>query len=68
MVEADLRADTLVPLVLERNAVQVGDVGLIFRSTPPLGPTGRHLLDALRSEPDLLPPLPADLPNRFEIP
>jgi hypothetical protein len=43
-------------------------VGLIFRLTPPLGPTGRHLLDALRSGPDLLPPLPADLPNMYNMP
>ena len=68
MVEADPRAGRLVALVLERNAVQVGEAGLIFRSTPPLGPTGRQLLDASRSEPDLPPPLPADLLNMYEMP
>lgn len=65
MVADDLRAGRLAPLVLERNAVHGHDVALYYRGRPPLGPTGRYLLEALRQQAGLLPRPARDLLRRY---
>ncbi|HKI98435.1 MAG TPA: LysR family transcriptional regulator [bacterium] len=68
MVEDDLRNRVLVPLVLERGSVTQGEVALLYRARPPLGPTGRYLLEELRAQAGLWPPLSADLLSIYEMP
>lgn len=68
LVEADLRAGTLVPLVLERGGVVSDVVAMSYRVQPPLGPTGRWVREALRAQAGLLPEPPEDLLMRFRVP
>ncbi len=68
LVEADVRAGTLVPLVLAQAHLQRYEVGLIYRAQPPLGRTGRLLLDELRHRARLVPRPPGNLLNLYELP
>ncbi len=68
LVEAELRAGTLAPLVLDRANVHRSEVGLFHRRQPPLGPTGREVLARLREPPALLPGPPADLLRPYGLP
>ncbi len=64
LIEDDVRKGVLVPLRLERLTVQRFDVGLAHRTSPPLGRTGRQLLDlmeVLGLGKELLPPPTVDL-------
>jgi DNA-binding transcriptional LysR family regulator len=61
MVEQDVRQGRLVPLRLERLTVQRFEIALAHRVSPPLGRTGRQLLELLGAQKDLLPAPTADL-------
>jgi DNA-binding transcriptional LysR family regulator len=61
LIEDDVRAGKLVPLRLERHTVQRHDVGLAHRTSPPLGRTGRQLLELLSQQKGLLPAPTAEL-------
>ena len=65
LVENDLRRGRLVPLLLGHASVNVREVALIYRRRPPLGPTGRFLLEKFRSHKEFLPPLPEDIRRKF---
>ncbi|HEX7928210.1 MAG TPA: LysR family transcriptional regulator [bacterium] len=56
LIEQDVRANKLTPLRLERHTVQRFQVALAHRTSPPLGRTGRHLLELMASQKDFLPP------------
>ncbi|MBI3992225.1 MAG: LysR family transcriptional regulator [Candidatus Lambdaproteobacteria bacterium] len=65
LVENDLRRGRLVPLLMDRDSMNVREVALIYRQRPPLGPTGRFLLDEFRSHKQFLPPLPDDIRRMY---
>jgi DNA-binding transcriptional LysR family regulator len=62
MIEQDvLHTGRLVTLKLERHTVQRFTIGLAHRTSPPLGRTGRQLLELLLAQKDLLPAPSAEL-------
>src|SRR5262245_44968514 len=56
LIEQDVRTNKLVPLRLERHTIQRFQVGLGHRTSPPLGRTGRQLLELMAAQKDFLPP------------
>lgn len=67
MVEEDLRDGRLVALIPESGGLHGFQAALIYRRTPPLGPTGRFVLGLLRELTDFPPPPPPDLLSRYDL-
>jgi hypothetical protein len=61
LVESDLRRGSLVMLALrEREPVRAA-MEAVWRALPPLGRAGRMLLEALLSDPPIVPKIPEEL-------
>jgi len=68
MVEGPVSRGALRPLVLEHGNLHRGEVGLMFRHRPPLGSTGRRVLDLLRSLGEFPPTPSPDLLRPYDFP